>query len=123
MINSLTAQKTDAVDEIWDMVLKTQNYVNPKFVGPLGVMKMLHVVGQQYRPVGSVPEKLTSPLELRLEPENKFDPQAISVWHDGQQIGYVAKNHYLWLHRWWNDFNPDLRDSPKLVSGVKNDRI
>ena len=48
-------------------------------------------------------------LDFRREPENKFDKNAIAVWHGEQQLGYVP---------------PDLAgDIAKLIDGGQTPRL
>lgn len=63
----------------------------------------VRVVGMHFR--GAHAKEIASALsegdtlELRREPENQFDANAIMVWHPGtaQHIGYVEATQAVWI--------------------------
>lgn len=58
-------------------------------------MKALYsLVGMKYRGTGPLVASLTigEPLELRREPENPHDPNAVQIWARGQHVAYVLGN-------------------------------
>ena len=56
-------------------------------------MKSIYsIVGMKFRPgmvefVASLP--IGEPLQLRREPDNKFDPNAVQVWARAAHVGYI----------------------------------
>lgn len=51
------------------------------------------MAGIQHHDVDSVREQLRelAPLQLRPEPENEYDPNAVGVYYEGHKLGFVAK--------------------------------
>jgi hypothetical protein len=35
--------------------------------------------------------KIGSPLMLKAEPENKYDPSAVAIWYDDKKLGFVPR--------------------------------
>jgi hypothetical protein len=35
--------------------------------------------------------KIGSPLTLKAEPENKYDPSAVAIWYDDKKLGFVPR--------------------------------
>ena len=53
----------------------------------------LQIVGIYYTGNGKYISRLSPKtiLELRTEPDNKYDSYAVSVWHQDYKLGYIPK--------------------------------
>lgn len=105
------------VEEVYLHFIQQVSYRDKDFVGKLGRMDMLKIVGHKFRPEPP-PDKFEGSVELHPEPTNKHDPRAIQVIYRGKCIGYVAKNQVEQLHKMWDEFDQtgESADSPKVLN-------
>ena len=52
--------------------------------------------------------KIGTPLSLKAEPENPYDPDAVAIYYQGLQIGYVPKAENELIHKFLNLGYTDL---------------
>lgn len=88
----------------WDEYLKMTSYSDPNWVGVLGRMERLSIVGQRFlKPVP--PSELSGPITLRPEPLNPFDSNAIAAFYGDVMIGHIRKVQTPTLHQRWLHIN------------------
>jgi hypothetical protein len=107
------------VDQVYRDFLMHIQYGRPDYKGPLGAMDLIKIVGQRYCEA-TPPTKLSGPITMVAEPDNRFDPLAISVQYCSHHIGHIAKVETCKIHSRWRQFDQTGVDPtrPKLVCGT-----
>lgn len=109
----LAGEDAEQIQRAWDVYLQQTSYVDPNWVGPLGRMARLNLVGHKHiQP--PPPEALDGAIEVRPEPENQHDPNAIAVLFKGKRIAYVRKVQTCLLHTHWQQLGKE--GGPTLIS-------